>query len=94
MYCTLVDDIVFNTKYGEPIVSQGRLLKIWKAACKKAGIEDVTCYGGTRHSFVSQRFNAGKPKDLIGEFVGHATKQTTDKYAHVNLQGMRAVLDD
>jgi integrase len=90
---TLRSNFVFHTFYGKPY-GLNRPRKIWKDACTAAGITGVTCYGGTRHSFASQLVNRGASLAIIGEWLGHADKTTTDKYAHVNLDGMRSILND
>lgn len=89
---TLRNNFVFNTYYGKPY-GLNRLRKIWTEACKAAGIEGVTCYGGTRHSFASQAVNKNVSLAIIGEWLGHSDKVTTDKYAHVNLDGMKTVFE-
>jgi len=90
---TLRNNFVFNTHYGKPYGSD-RLGKLWREACKKAGIEGVTCYGGTRHSFASQLVNDNISLPIIGAWLGHSNNTTTEKYAHTNLDGMRSVLKE
>jgi integrase len=90
---TLRNNFVFNTYYGKPY-GLNRLRKIWAEACTLAGIEGVTCYGGTRHSFASQAVNRNVSLAIIGEWLGHSDKTTTDKYAHVNLEGMKTVFEN
>jgi integrase len=88
---TLRSNFVFHTKYGETI-GINCLRKVWNKACKKAGVEGITLYQGTRHSFASQLVNAGHSLEIIGSWLGHADRQTTDKYAHINLSGMKKAL--
>ena len=86
----LRSDFVFHIQ-GHPYGDN--LNRIWQRACKLVGIKGITCYEGTRHSFASQLVNKGVSLAIIGEFLGHADKATTDKYAHVNMKGMRGALE-
>ena len=89
----LRSDFVFHNMNRKPI-GQSKLRKLWDKACKDAKITGITLYGGTRHSFASQKLNEGKSKDLVAEWLGHGDNNTINKYSHVNLEGMRKVLDD
>jgi integrase len=88
----LRSEFVFHTRFGKSI-GQNRLRKIWVQACKDAKVSGIKLYGGTRHSFASQNLNEGKPKDLIAEWLGHGDNNTINKYSHVNLEGMKKILD-
>jgi len=67
---------------------------LWNTACKKAGVEGVVCYAGTRHSFGSQHHNNGIPLELIGAMMGHKSTQTTKRYAHLDkLKALKKAFD-
>ena len=68
-------------------------MEIWRAACKKAGIENITAYSGTRHSFASHAINDGYSLEIIGEVLGHSDIRTTKKYAHVSMEAMRKLME-
>lgn len=72
---------------------ESSLGKIWRAACKKAGIENITAYSGTRHSFASHAINDGYSLEIIGEVLGHSDIRTTKKYAHVSMDAMRKLME-
>jgi len=83
---------LYLTVKGKPY-GQNRINREWKNACTHAGVEGVNSYGGTRHSFASQLYNAGVNLDMIGELLGHADKSTTAQYSHVKLEAMRKAID-
>jgi len=77
----------FFRSYGEK-----KLRDLWNTACKAAGVEKVTLYSGTRHSFASQYVNEGIALTDIGAMMGHTSTQTTKKYAHLDkLKRLREV---
>lgn len=63
----------------------------WAAACKRLGLEGVGLYEGTRHSLASQAANRGVSLFTIGKLLGHTDAKTTQRYAHVNVETLRAV---
>ncbi len=68
--------------------SETVLRTIWKKATKKAGIE-ITMYEALRHSWASQR--VGKvPLYLISKALGHSDLKVTQRYAHTNIDDLRA----
>lgn len=78
---------------GKPYSERTRLNKVWKAAVDTAGLKHVKMYAGTRHSFASQAVNRGVPLNLIGDFLGHTNTKTTRRYAHLDVSGLKIVLD-
>ncbi|MGA1825909.1 MAG: tyrosine-type recombinase/integrase [bacterium] len=82
--------IFLNTK-GRPYTEE-RLATIFRKAKKKAALEDdLTLYQWCRHSWASQAINNGASLNLVGAFLGHSAPQTTRKYAHTNLDGLKKV---
>jgi hypothetical protein len=59
-----------------------KLRRIWKDACKKAGIDNVTCYEDTRHSFITQKLEEGVEESAVSSWVGHKCRETIKKYDH------------
>ena len=57
--------------------------RTWREAARNAGVK-VNCYQGTRHSIASQAINSGIPLAVIGGMLGHKSKSSTTRYAHLN----------
>lgn len=84
---------VFTTHCGNPFVNNRYIRRIWTKAVKDAGLEHISMYNGTRHSFASQAVNRGVPLNLIQDFLGHTTQTMTRRYAHIDIEGLKLVID-
>ena len=82
-----------NKRTGKPYNDE-TLRKIWHRALKKAGLEDsrLRLYDASRHSFASQLVNAGIPVNVISKLLGHSSVKMTARYAHENIDTMKAAL--
>jgi integrase len=87
------DEFVFLNPRTKRPYTKTVLHKIWKRACKEVGLEDITLYEGLRHSFASQRVSRGIDIYLISKVLGHTDIRTTQRYAHVNLESLRKVVE-
>ena len=68
------------------MISHGFLKRVWKQACKDAGVREVPVREGTRHSSATIARRARLPLDLIRLFLGHTDEKTTERYSkHENL---------
>lgn len=85
------DDFLFKTQNGT-YYSHYRLWEIFKNASKKVGVDGLTLYQATKHSFASQAINRGVPREVIQKFLGHASSRSTDRYARMNLDSLRVCL--
>jgi integrase len=56
--------------------------KLWNTIKKEAGCPDLRLHD-LRHSFASAALSAGLSLSQIGELLGHASAQTTKRYAHL-----------
>lgn len=71
-----------------PVLSTGRLFQIkspkhvWDGIRVGAGAPDLRLYD-LRHTFASAALEAGYSLSQIGELLGHASAQTTKRYAHL-----------
>lgn len=84
------DEFVFR-KDGNPL-GINTLREAWYKACKKAGIEGVRFYAGTRHSSATHALSRGIQERQIMEFLGHTTSVMTARYAKVTTEKLREVL--
>jgi integrase len=81
---SLSSEFVFtwvDGKTTKPYMEQ-KTRRIWREACKKAGIDNVTCYEGTRHSFITQKLEEGVEESAVSAWVGHKCRETIKKYDH------------
>ena len=68
------------------------LQKIWNRIRQRAGLEDVRLHD-LRHSFASVGAAGGDSLYIIGKLLGHAQQHTTQRYAHLADDPMRAAAD-
>jgi integrase len=67
-------------KYGGMIPYNTNMLqRYWGKACEVAGIK-AKLYEAHRHSFASQRVQAGEPIDRVQRLMGHTSIKTTMRY--------------
>jgi integrase len=78
---------------GETLTGIKSPKSLWNIVREKAGCPDLRLYD-TRHSFASAALQAGYTLDQIGELLGHASTQTTHRYAHlIDQHAQRAAAD-
>ena len=68
------------------------LQKVWKRIRERAGIPDVRIHD-LRHSFASFGAARGDSLYIIGKILGHKQSQTTQRYAHLADDPLRAAAD-
>ncbi len=68
------------------------LQKAWERLRKRAGLEDVRLHD-LRHSFASVAVAGGDSLYLVGKVLGHRKSATTERYAHLADDPLRAVAD-
>jgi integrase len=64
------------------ITGIGPPYKLWYKVRKEAGCPDLR-FHDLRHSFASAALAQGLTLEQIGELLGHASTQTTKRYAHL-----------
>jgi integrase len=82
---------------GNPFVIPGRvtgarlinLQKPWRRIRAKAGLSDVRIHD-LRHSFASVAAGTGMSLPMIGKLLGHTQASTTQRYAHLAADPVRA----
>ena len=83
-------DYIFPGKDGiEPI--QG-LQKIWHRIRREAGLQDVRIHD-LRHTFASVAVSSGTPLYEVGRLLGHASIQSTQRYAHLERSRLKDSLN-
>lgn len=66
--------------------------KGFRAALKDAGITDFR-FHDIRHTFGTRAADAGAPLTAIRDTLGHASIETTNRYAHATEEGRRRVVE-
>jgi len=79
--------VIVGDKEGQRLVN---LRKPWLRICKVARLRGVRIHD-LRHSFASVGVNGGASLPIIGKLLGHAKSSTTEKYAHLAADPVRAV---
>jgi Site-specific recombinase XerD len=64
----------------------------WRAVRAHAGLDDVRIHD-LRHSFASVAASGGVPLQMIGKLLGHAQAATTQRYAHLADDPLKAASD-
>lgn len=66
--------------------------RLFKIACRKAGIPANVHFHTLRHSFASYLVQQGVPLYTIKELMGHASISTTEIYSHLNVDALREAI--
>jgi integrase len=74
---------------GVPGAGLVNLEKPWRAIRKKAELEDVRLHD-LRHAFASIAVSSGMGLPIIGKMLGHTQAQTTQRYAHLARDPVKA----
>ena len=85
-------DLVFATEAKKPINPDSFYKKRFLPAVKAAQIGKVRLHD-LRHSFASIAVAGGDSLYLVGKVLGHRQARTTERYAHVANDPLRAVAD-
>ncbi len=85
--------VFVNPTTGEPY-SKPMIGKIWKAVRDEAGIGpyELRLYDASRHSVASQLGNNGTSLFTVSKLLGHSSTKMSEKYAHADLEKLRAEL--
>jgi len=66
--------------------------KIFKKACRAAGIDKAIHFHSLRHSFASNLVQKGVNLYTIKELLGHSSISTTEVYAHLNMDTLKEAI--
>lgn len=78
---------------GGKIYNPDYLAGIWRNALKGTKGPYINLYNATRHSIASQAVNAGIGLERISKALGHSTLEMTKKYASMNVELLRDIID-
>lgn len=67
--------------------------EIWRRALSNSDLPYINLYNATRHSIASQAVNSGIGLDRISKALGHSTLEMTKKYASMNVELLRDIID-
>lgn len=81
--------VICGERQGAHLVN---LQKPWRRIRKAAGLEDVRLHD-LRHSFASVAAGGGMSLPVIGALLGHSQPQTTQRYAHLSSDPLKAASD-
>jgi len=66
--------------------------KIFRNACKKAGINKKVSFHSLRHSFATHLLESGSDLKYIKELLGHAYSKTTEIYTHGSRKNLGKII--
>jgi integrase len=78
--------VIVGNVNGAPLVD---LEKPWQAIRKAAGLDDVRLHD-LRHAYASVAASSGMGLPIIGKMLGHTQAATTQRYAHVASDPVKA----
>lgn len=83
---------VFGGRDGRPL-SERTIRRIVTRAGLAAGVSRRIAPHALRHTFATHLLEGGADLRAIQELLGHASLSTTQRYTHVNIDGLMAVYD-
>ena len=83
---------VYAIASNEPDRPRHDLKKPWAAISRRAGLEGLRLHD-LRHTFASVGAASGMSLPVIGGLLGHADSATTQRYAHLQVDPVRAAAD-
>lgn len=89
----LPEAYVFRNRQGRHY-SENSLRRTWGSVRIKAKLDkSIRLYDVTRHSFASNLVNSGTSLFKVSKLLGHSSSKMTEKYAHTNVENLRADLN-
>jgi len=74
-------------------VAEADLESAWRQVRDRAKLTGIRLYDAARHSFASIAVSGGASLYLVGGLLGHRKATTTQRYAHLSADPLRAVND-
>lgn len=78
-----------SNKPGQPL---REIKKFWSAVMRRASIADYRRHDN-RHTYASHLVSSGFSLEIVGRLLGHTTAATTQRYAHLADDPLRAATD-
>jgi hypothetical protein len=86
------DGYVMVTRFGQP-VNRSNLSSAWRSFCRRNDLAPVT-FHKLRHSFATNRFDAGEDLVTVQKLLRHSKASTTaDIYLHKTQQQQRQAIE-
>jgi site-specific recombinase XerD len=83
---------VFRDDHGRPL-RPGRVSKAFKKYARQAGLSEAVSFHTLRHTYASWMVKAGADLYRVKELLGHADIETTQRYAHLRPESLRAAVE-
>ena len=80
-----------NPRTGRPWAHKA-LQRIWNKAVKSVGLPHISLYEGTKHSMATDAMRRGVSERALQRFLGHASVQSTRRYARLADNALLEVL--
>jgi integrase len=87
----LPDAYVFT--HGGKLYNYNVLGSTWRRSLKKADLPYLNLYKASRHGIASQAVNSGVSLDRISKALGHSSIEITKKYASMNVELLRDIIE-
>jgi integrase len=78
-----------GNKPGQPL---REIKKFWTSVTQRAGVADYRRHDN-RHTYASHLVSSGLSLEIVGRLLGHTTTTTTQRYAHIADDPLRAATD-
>ena len=85
-------EFIFPSSWSKKHKHINDIFRLFKAACKKAGIEDLR-FHDLRHTAATLMVTGGVPLVTVSQILGHATIHMTMKYAHPTPEDKRKAVN-
>jgi integrase/recombinase XerC len=80
-----------NSRTGRPWAHKA-LQRIWNGAVESVGLPHISLYEGTKHSMATDAMRRGVSERALQRFLGHASVQSTRRYARLADSALLEVL--
>ena len=86
------DTRVFRSPEGFVLRPTSFRRRVWNPAVERAGLSPLRIHD-LRHTFASWGLNGGLPLTVIGGLLSHSQPRTTQRYAHLSAEPLKAATE-